>query len=339
MNQEAIEDKIQFLEKQITLLKTNLKLISIENKHFKDDIIDLKNENQQLKNDILYLKDKKTEIYYQKFLEKYLNATHQKTKFGITDISTDSCHIEIKNWISYKAALGQLLSYNFNDNKSLAAYFYGSVKEDQKQNIIKLFTSKNVSVYEFVDGLDGIKINNLYDANIIEEICESNEQKFEKWICDKILFCEDSYMNLEEICSAFLGKLNIHSSVKLKYKIIVENFIKNNIKDVKGNYGCVNIDGRTYKGWKHLMFYNKEDSFIKWLDENVEYKENSILQVKDVCEKYLGKEVGPRIMTTYKSKIETWVNINHNYINCKYQKTSLNNNFYRGWKHLCIKNN
>jgi hypothetical protein len=323
---EVIYERLQFLETQV-------KKLTIEN-------LNIKQEVKELQSTIDFLKDKKTEIYYQKFLEKYLNATHQKTKFGITDISTDSCHIEIKNWISYKAALGQLLSYNFNDNKSLSAYFYGSVKEDQKQNIIKLFTSKNVSVYEFVDGLDGIKINNLYDANIIEEICESNEQKFEKWICDKILFCEDSYMNLEEICSAFLLKLNIHSSVKLKYKIIIENFIKNNIKNVKGNYGSVNINGKTYKGWKNLMFYNKEDSFIKWLDENVEYKENSILQVRDVCEKYLGKEdIHSSLSSKYRKKIETWVNINHNYINCKYQKTSLNNNFYRGWKHLCIKNN
>jgi regulator of replication initiation timing len=304
------------------------------------DFYQLNLENNQLKQRLFDIESKKNESYYQKFLEKYFNATHKKTKFGITDISTNNQHIEIKHWCNYKAALGQLLSYNFNDNKSLAAYFYGSVKEEQKQNIIELFTSKNVSVYEFVDGLDGIKINTLYDANIIEEVCESNEQKFEKWICDKILFCEDSYMNLEEICSTFLGKLNIHSSIKLKYKIIVENFIKNNIKNVKGNYGVVNINGRTYKGWKNLMFYNKKDSFIKWLDENVEYKENSILQVKDVCEKYLGKEdIHSSISSKYRKKMEKYIQLNYSNIKWDFGMVKCNEKTFKGWKHLCIKNN
>ena len=37
------------------------------------------------------------ELFYQKYLEKYCNnKSHKVTKFGITDISTDTHHIEIK---------------------------------------------------------------------------------------------------------------------------------------------------------------------------------------------------------------------------------------------------
>jgi hypothetical protein len=108
-------------------------------------------------NDVL---SKRNELYYQKFLEKQLNGTHKKTKFGITDISNETHHIEIKHWIKYKSALGQLLSYNFNDNKSLAAYFFGTVSEQQKQDIITLFHTNNVSVHEFVDTSNGIQIVN-----------------------------------------------------------------------------------------------------------------------------------------------------------------------------------
>jgi hypothetical protein len=319
-------------------LEKHIAQLNYENKNLKNKIEQLELEFSIIKNQLYELQNKRNENYYQKFLEKYFSASHHKTTFGITDISTDNQHIEIKHWSKYKQALGQLLSYNFNDNKSLAAFFYGSVKEEQKQNIIQLFVSKNVSVYEFIDDIDGIKINTLYDCTIKEEILETQEQNFEKWICDKIYFCENSYMNLEEICSAFLGKNNINTHSKFKYKIIIENFIKNNIKNVKYNYGVIKIENKTFKGWKHLMFYNKEDNFIKWLDENVEYKENSTLQVKDVCKKYLGKEVGPRIMTIYKLKIETWVNINHN-IDYKYQNTTFNNKAYKGWRHLCVKNN
>lgn len=204
-----MDSKIISLEKQIAQL-------AIENKILKDKIQNLETSfmiiNQQLDD----IQNKRNENYYQKFLEKYFNASHQKTKFGITDISTNNQHIEIKHWRNYKAALGQLLSYNFDNNKLLAVYFFGSISDDQKQNIIELFHSKNVSVYEFVDGLKGIKINTLYDCTIEKEMQKTQEQTFEKWIIDKVYFCQDSYMNLEEICIAFLGKSNLHSSIKIK---------------------------------------------------------------------------------------------------------------------------
>ena len=59
------------------------------------------------------LEAKRNEIYYQKFLEKRLGATHKRTIYGITDLSTKDEHVEIKQWRDYKTALGQLLSYNF----------------------------------------------------------------------------------------------------------------------------------------------------------------------------------------------------------------------------------
>ena len=52
------------------------------------------------------LSETKNEMYYQKFLERKMLATHQKTAFGITDITTKNEHIEIKHWRNYKSALG-----------------------------------------------------------------------------------------------------------------------------------------------------------------------------------------------------------------------------------------
>jgi hypothetical protein len=48
------------------------------------------------------LERKRNEIYYQKFLEKRLGATHKRTDYGTTDISTKNIHIEIKHWRDYK---------------------------------------------------------------------------------------------------------------------------------------------------------------------------------------------------------------------------------------------
>lgn len=48
--------------------------------------------------------NKKNEIYYQ----RKLLETHKKTTHGITDITTNNEHIEIKHWKNYKNALGQI---------------------------------------------------------------------------------------------------------------------------------------------------------------------------------------------------------------------------------------
>lgn len=278
--------------------------------HLESVITDLQNEIKQMKiyfeNEIKELKEKRKEIYYQKFLEKHMNATHKKTKFGITDISTQNCHIEIKHWRDFKAALGQLLSYNHYDHKELAAYFYGSVSDNQRNHIIELYRNKNVSIYEFVDTFDGIQIKEVLNTN--KEYYNENNYKldFYEWLNGKIMFCENAYMSLEEICSSFLKKENFHSSVKCEYRVIIEKFLKENFKET-------NVNWKYYKGWKNVIFIDKEDSFMKFLDENVEYKEGEVLKLSDVCEKFLGKNIGPRILGKYNYFIQKWIKCNHPY--------------------------
>jgi hypothetical protein len=217
-------------------------------------ILKLENKNNELENRIVELENKRNEIYYQKFLEKQFSASHKRTVFGITDITTEKEHIEIKHWKNYKAALGQLLSYNHNDNKDLVAYFFGDIDKTKQENIIDLFKSKQISVYEFIDTVNGIEINTLYNKTINNDC--SNEQIFKNWLQNKIQFSENSYMNLEQICSNFLQS-NINNHLKCKYKNIIQEYIKINIKNVKWEYGVVKIHDKTYKGWKHLAFYNE----------------------------------------------------------------------------------
>ena len=40
--------------------------------------------------------------------------------------------------------------------------------------------------------------------------------------------------------------------------------------------------------------------FHNWLEKNIQEKNNSILQLTDICNGFLGKNVGPRIMNKYK---------------------------------------
>lgn len=80
------------------------------------------------------------ELDYQRFLEKQLDSKHKKVKYGVTDITTENEHIEIKKWSDYKHALGQIMSYNTCDKKEkLSVYFFGEMNENKKLEIIDLF--------------------------------------------------------------------------------------------------------------------------------------------------------------------------------------------------------
>ena len=155
------------------------------------------------------LEAKRNEIYYQKYLEKRLGATHKRTIYGITDLSTKDEHIEIKQWRDYKKALGQLLSYNFKDTKNLCVYFFGTIKDDKKINVIDLFRSKNIKVYEFIDTLQGIVINCLFNYNNNEK----DKLDFYKWLQQNIIYKENQLLQLKDICQLYLNKNDIHSSI------------------------------------------------------------------------------------------------------------------------------
>lgn len=197
------------------------------------------------------LEAKRNEIYYQKFLEKRLDATHKRTDYGITDISTKNSHIEIKHWRDYKTALGQLLSYNFRDTKKLSVYFFGAIKQNQKTNVIELFKSKNIEIYEFIDTLQGITINCLLSNEI-----NTNEIDFFKWLQDNIIYKENELLQLKDICRLYLNKNDIHSSLSSKYRKEVETFIKKHHENLQWKYGVVKINNKTFNGWKHLCIKN-----------------------------------------------------------------------------------
>ena len=215
---KQLNNKNETLEQTIKQLNNKLELFELQNK-------------------------KRNESFYQKCLEKHFdNKSHKVTKYGITDITTDTHHIEIKRWNDFKKSMGQLICYNHNDNKKLIVAFFGEYKKN-KNDIIELFHSKDIEVWDLIDTENDIEIN-----------------KF---------------------------------------------LIKNNQSD-----------------------------FFNWCDENIQYKENSILKLSDVCELYIGKKVPSRISTKLRKDIEDYINKKFSNINHLFQHTTINSINYRGWLHL-----
>ena len=83
--------------------------------------------------------------------------------------------------------------------------------------------------------------------------------------------------------------------------------------------------------------YRQENNeFLNWCNDNITYKENSILKLSDVCELYLGKKVSSRVSTKYKKEIEKFIKDKYKNINNLFQHNTFNGCNYRGWIHLSV---
>jgi P4 family phage/plasmid primase-like protien len=84
--------------------------------------------------------------------------------------------------------------------------------------------------------------------------------------------------------------------------------------------------------------YRQENSdFYNWLEENIEYKEDGILRLSEVCELFAGKKVAPRVSNKYRKEIEKWIQTKFKKISSEFQNSTFNNEKFKGWIKLSIK--
>ncbi len=95
---------------------------------------------------------KASESFYQCILEAYLGGTHkQLLNVGITDVTTDTIHAEIKTWSLWKAAIGQLKAYNVADPKTeMQIYLFGDCRTDVKEEATNIITKNGIKCFEFL---------------------------------------------------------------------------------------------------------------------------------------------------------------------------------------------
>ena len=102
------------------------------------------------------------EKFYQRIVEKHLGGTHKKLKGGVTDVTTETVHAEIKIWHRFKEALGQLIAYNIEDPKErLQVYLFGRTTEEMVEHITHVFSASNIECYTFTEKPGIISIVNL----------------------------------------------------------------------------------------------------------------------------------------------------------------------------------
>lgn len=154
-------NKVRILEENIRQLQEQ---ISPESLPGNNSIHKLLKENEKLKAQLHILQAKKNEDFYQSILEKHFKATHKKLPIGITDITTEDTHIEIKRWSCWREAFAQLILYNSHDPKEkLHACFFGEYTQPAKNLAIQALKQQNISCFELMQTDNTIYMVNLDD--------------------------------------------------------------------------------------------------------------------------------------------------------------------------------
>jgi P4 family phage/plasmid primase-like protien len=85
--------------------------------------------------------------------------------------------------------------------------------------------------------------------------------------------------------------------------------------------------------------YRQENNDLyNWLEENVECKEDTLLQVKDVVQLYTGKtKVHSSLSTKFKKEIEKYIKERYKHIKWEYDAVKIGDKTCKGWKNISIK--
>lgn len=138
-----------------------------------------------------------------------------------------------------------------------------------------------------------------------------------------------------------LGQLVSYTKVNNKRRIVYFFGQKpglkqvNAILDLFNDYNVEVYEVRTENGivCETRMSMHFADTFDEWLYKHIHFQKGCILSLTDLCQAYLGKSVGPRIMSKYKKMVENYIQQNFQQMNVNhiYQKGLLNEKSYRGW--------
>lgn len=151
-------DELKCLQEQVNTLILEVQKLKDINNTLQ---LELKKENDgklnMFEEALLYVP--KDEGFFQRILEAFLKGSHRKLECGITDVTTETCHAECKNWNSYKEGVGQLLIYNDEDPKlELHLYFFGRVGKKLRRLAKQKCINMKIKPYEFLYDNEYVKI-------------------------------------------------------------------------------------------------------------------------------------------------------------------------------------
>ena len=180
-NLTETKNEVNTLKKELEYYKN-----IVANKEIHPELQLYEERINKLNIELQYYKNNKNESFYQMVLEHILGGKHKLLNCGITDITLNDTHIEIKEWCVWKEAIGQLLCYNFEDPKpNLHVYLFGKPLESKRSIIFNTFKHNNIIPFECINN-NGIIIIKNSEGNVILEYIIDHDIKPRHRVVDKI---------------------------------------------------------------------------------------------------------------------------------------------------------
>jgi hypothetical protein len=252
-----------------------------------------------------------------------------------------------------------------NFKESLITEFYNEIKKELREELKKEFEEKFnntiVTITNLQNELNEVKQqlqytiekrNEIFYQKHLEKLLNGTHKTTKHGITD--IFTKDAiyeikgwknykscfgqlksyYVGNEDkrLCATFYGEINEEQKQK-----ITELFSQNKIEvyEITESYdGVISL--------KHLNEFIKENDeendFYNWLNKNIVYKENGVLNLTETVSLYLGKEIlHSKELSKYKKDIEKYIKDKYPDLRNEYGRLSINSLRPRGWIHLCLK--
>ena len=190
----------------------------------------------------------KSERHYQKLVEEMTGGAHLHIpNVGITDVTTDDSHIEIKHWTNYHTIPGQLWKYHKASPRSKrVAYLFGSPPpEKRKEDVWAMLQAQGIEMFIF----DENDFAYQYFPPLSEQQLAKNAVK--DFVTDRLKQSEDEMLPWTTLHEAF--------------KVFCKNKWKApELREELKRYGLVfcetTVKGenfRGYKGWRLTALDNE----------------------------------------------------------------------------------
>lgn len=161
-----------------------------------------------------------------------------------------------------------------------------------------------------------------------------DDSDFYMWMDEHVVPNDKGTLNLKGVLELYLGEV-VPSRIATKYKLGIEHYIGVNYPYLTREYRDSSFNSQKVRGWVGVCLKsNDKGDFYEWLLDNVEYKDNELLDLNSICEAYFGKtDMHSSMKTKWRGEVERFIRDNYD-TKWQYGVVNINGASYNGWKHL-----